>query len=305
MPDPITIFKGSTGLNMKIDPARLSFNPETGITDLAAAYNIDYDYTGRITRRKGYNQKIAVSAHSLFCERDAFFVTGTSLCLLYQDLSGYREIATVTEGARVSYAQVADMTFWVNGFEKGVIQNGVNSDWVKGDYYGPTSHRVLSDPPIGTIVRAFNGRMYIAMGSWLFYSDPFSLNAFDLSRGFLMFEGQIQMVAPVAGGIFVGTDIGVWYLSGNGPQRFEQRKVSTEPVFRGTDAKVNLASIGLAMLTEDRVNEGEGVMWTGPEGIYLGAPGGRTYHLSSRKITGLSATEGAGQIVNGRYICTL
>jgi hypothetical protein len=59
------------------------------------------------------------------------------------------------------------------------------------------------------------------------------------------------------------------------------------------------------MLTEDRVNEGEGVMWTGPEGMYLGAPGGRTYHLSSRKITGLSSTEGAGQIVNGRYICTL
>jgi hypothetical protein len=237
MPDPITIFKASAGLNMKVDPTRLSFNPETGITDLAAAYNIDHDFTGRISRRKGYDQKLDVSAHSLFCERDAFFVTGTSLCILYTDLSNYRGIATVTEGARVSYAQVADMTYWVNGFEKGVVKNGVNADWVKGDYYGPTSNRTLFDAPVGTIVRAFNGRMYVAMGSWLFYSDPFSLNAFDLARGFLMFEGQIQMVAPVAGGIFVGTDIGVWFLDGTGPQKFELKKVSAESVFRGITRK--------------------------------------------------------------------
>ena len=302
MTDPITIFKASAGLNMKIDPARLTFAPDTGIVDLAAAYNVDHDYSGRISRRKGYDQKLDVSAHSLFSGADTFFVTGTSLCLLYKDMSDYREIATVTEGAKVSYAQVGNMTFWVNGHEKGQIQNGENSDWVKGTYYGPTSQRTLSDPPIGTIVRAFNSRMYVAMGSWLFYSDPYSLNAFDLARGFFLFEYPISMVAPIDGGVFVGTEGGVWFLDGTGPQKFMQRKVSTEPVFRGTEAYVNLAEIGLSRLTEDKVDTGEGVLWTGPEGIFLGAPGGRTYHLSSRKITGLEATEGSGLVVNGRYI---
>ena len=34
MPEPITIFRGSIGLNVKIDPTRLHFDPATGMTDI-------------------------------------------------------------------------------------------------------------------------------------------------------------------------------------------------------------------------------------------------------------------------------
>ena len=305
MANPVTIFKASTGLDVKVDPTRLVFDPETGISSLAVAYNVDHDYTGRISRRKGFTStSITASCHSLFCEDgDALMVTGNTLCLVAPDLTGYRTIATVTEGAPVSYAQVAGMIFWVNGFEKGFVQNGVNHPWVRGEYYGPTSRRVLSDPPLGTIVRAHSGFMYVVTGSILWHSDPYSLNAFDLLRGFIPFQGQILMVRPVRGGVFVGTDQAVWFLDGNSPKDFRLYKASRSPVFARTDVLVDLSDMSPKDFLQNRT--GEAVIWTGPEGVSVGMPDGQVFHLTKDKLAPLSALTGAGQIMSGRYVCTL
>lgn len=305
MSKPITIFKASAGLNVKVDPVRLIFDPKTGITALQAAYNIEHDQTGRPSRRKGYDATdITGDCHSLFCQEGAALVAiGTSLCLVNPDLSGYRALATVTEGARVSYALVADTIFWVNGFEKGFVRAGVNNAWVMGDYYGPTSFRTLSDPPIGTIVAAFGGRMYIAAGPALFYSDAYSLNAFDLARGFLPFEAQVVMVRPVTGGMFVGTDKGAYFLNGTGPTRFQLIKVSNSPVIKGTDLEVDFAEIGFEELLQNRT--GKGVIWTSTAGIFLGTADGQAFNVTKDKLTEQSAAEGAAQIINGNYVVTL
>ena len=305
MAKPITIFRASSGLNVVVDPARLTFDPDTGVSALSAAYNITHDQTGRPSRRKGYDDTaITESCHSVFCEGgEALAAIGTSLCLIAPDLSGYRVLATITDGARVSYAQVDDTIFWVNGFEKGYVRNGANNSWVRGTYYGPTSLRRLSDPPIGTIVFAFNGRIYIVQGKALFYSDPFSLNAFDLARGFIPFEGQVTMARPVAGGVFVGTSEGAWFLAGTDAVKFQLVKISGSPVIAGTDAKVDFNTIGLDQLLQGRT--GEGVIWTSTAGIYLGTADGMVFNLTKDKLTERSATEGAALIIDGNYVVTL
>jgi hypothetical protein len=135
MATPITVFSGSTGLNTKLDPTRVRFDREAGISDLAVAYNIDHDASGRISRRKGYSATAVLSAvHSLWAATETgpcFFVTGTSLCELHTDYS-YTALATVTAGARVRYAQLANKTFWLNGFEKGLIQYSTAESWTAG-----------------------------------------------------------------------------------------------------------------------------------------------------------------------------
>lgn len=306
MANLIPIFRASTGLNTRIDPARLVFDPETGVTDLAVAYNIDHDYTGRVSRRKGFDETlITESCHSVFCDGgEALMVTGSNLCLIAPDLSGYTELATVTPGATMSYTQVADMIFWCNGFEKGYVKNGVNNAWVKGTYYGPTSRRVLSDPPTGTLVSSYAGRMYVVQGTAMFYSDPYSLNAFDLARGFFQFEGnQITLVNPVAGGMYVGTDQAVWFLSGNQPKTFKPIKAARSGVFTGTAAMVDLSDIAPKEFLQNRT--GEAVLWTGPEGVSIGMPDGQVFHLTKDKLDPLTGVQGAGAIINGRYIATL
>jgi hypothetical protein len=306
MANLIPVFNASTGLNTRIDPARIVFDPETGISDLAVAYNIDHDYTGRISRRKGFvATSVTDACHSLFCDTgEALMVMGTSMCLIAPDLSAYRGIATVTAGAPVSYAQVGNMIFWVNGFEKGYVQHGENHAWVKGTYYGPTSRRVLSDPPIGNLVASHAGRIYIASGSVLWISDAYSLNAFDMARGFFSFEGnEITMIKSVRAGMYVGTDQAVWFLHGNTPKTFQPVKAARSGAFKGTAAMVDLSDISPKEFLENRT--GEAVMWTGPEGISIGMPDGQVFHLTKDKIDPLAAVSGAGAIINGRYVCTL
>ena len=305
MGEPITIFRASSGLNVKVDPARIRFDPETGVTDLAVAVNVDHDQTGRISRRKGYNDTaITANCHSLFCEGgDALMVTGTSLYLVAPDLSSYRAIATVTAGARVSYAQVAGTIYWTNRFEKGVVSNGVNTPWVKGTYYGPSSNRVLSDPPAGSLIAYSKGHMFVADGSTLFFSDPYSLNAFDLARGFFQFEDDITMIRPVDGGVFVGTEFSTHFLSGPGPTKFRFTTLSGSSVIRGTDVPVDLSHLGYADYTQTRT--GEAAMWTGSEGIFLGTGDGQAFNLTKDKLFEQAAIEGAAQIINGRYVVSL
>lgn len=305
MANPVTVFKASAGLNTQLDPNRLIFDAETGITELAVAYNVDHDYTGRVSRRKGFaSTAITDSCHSLFCDGgDALFVTGTGLCLLFPDVSGYQTVATVTEGAAVSYAQVAGTIYYVNGFEKGYVAAGTNHAWTKGTYYGPTSDRTLSDPPIGTLIAAIDGRIYIAQGSVLFYSDPYSLNAFDLARGYFQFESDVTMVRKVTEGIFVGTASCVWFLRGTSPKNYRLIKASRSPVYKGTDVLVELADLTPKEFLQNRT--GEAVMWTGPEGVTIGMPDGQVNFLTRDKIDELSAIKGGGAVINGRYVCTL
>ena len=125
------IFRGSSGLNVNVDPTRIFFDPESGISDLAAAYNVDHDRTGRISRRKGYTKVNDTAFHSIFYGgSDIIGVTGTSLCVLSNGLAEYRVIDTVTADAKLSCVQLADAICWVNGHEKGFIRNGVSYPWV-------------------------------------------------------------------------------------------------------------------------------------------------------------------------------
>lgn len=305
MGKPFTIFTSSNGLNTQVDPVRLTFNAKTGVTELAAAYNIEHDETGRPSRRKGYQSTgINRACHSLFCQGgDALGVIGTDLCLIAPDLNSARFLETVTEGAPVSYAQVADRIYWMNGYQKGYVHGGMNASWIKGGYYGPTSKRVLSDPPIGTIVRYHAGHMYVAQANILWYSDPFNLHAFDLARNFFSFESNLSMVEPVTAGIYVGDDKAVYFLSGAGPQKFQMSKKTTAAAIKGTAVRIDLSQVGFDVLLQGSQNEG--VLWASSAGIYLGTAEGAIFNLTKYKLGELSAAKGTAHVFNGKYVVCL
>lgn len=304
MAKPLTIFRASMGLNMKADPTRIAYDKEAGVQDLAVAYNVDHDHTGRIDRRKGFAVTSRTeNIHSMWCDGGpCLFVTGSSLCSLAADFT-YTALATVTPGAKVSYNQVLDTAFWANGYEKGQVVNNENNAWVIGTYSGPDTKRQLSDPPIGTIVAAHSGHMYIAKGEFLFFSEPYSFSAFDLARGFLPIGSQIRMVRPVEGGLFVGTHKAVYFLPGNDPTKFTFQKVLDSPVIKGTDRNLDLSTIGWEQLRQNQT--GDGAIWTCHAGICLGMPNGQVFNLTYKKLTERSALSGSGLIMGDRYVALL
>jgi len=291
----ISIFRGSTGLNTKIDPARL-YSKE-GIKDLAVAADVDVTDTGRISRRKGYTERASIESHSLFCDKGkCLFVSGTSLYELLPDYS-YTVLAAVTANKRVSYTEINERIYWCNGTEKGYITDKNNS-WVKGNYIGPTSKRTLSDPPTGTIVEYYKNRMYVAQENVLWYSEPGAFGAFDLARGFFQWATEIRMVRAVDNGIFVSTEKNTYLLLGRSPLQFEQVKVAGFPAIKHSDCKLN------GYLSESGIIEGTGqsAMWVSPQGVCYGGNDGFR-NLTIDKIANFSTGRtGSGLVYNNKFL---
>jgi len=301
MSSPITIFSGSNGLNTKVDPARLRFDPKTGVQGLAVAVNVNIDPTGRVGRRKGFSATVRTeSIHSLWCDGGAcLFITGTSLCQLHPDYS-YSVVATVFKGAAVSYFQVEGRSYWMNGHEKGYIENVVNNPWVQGTYVGPATTRQLSGPPIGHLVAYDFGHVYIAQGPVVWYSEPFNLNAFDLSRNYLPFEDRVSMLRPLpAGGMWVSTGKQTFFLPGTNPRETGPLKKADYPAIEHTDALIDLAKIGAGEMS------GIGAIWTSTEGICIGSSDGQMINLTQRRISYPRSIFGAGICFDDRYVATL
>lgn len=306
MPE-VVFFRGTTGLNTRTDPARLRYDQETGVQDLAVAYNVDIDDTGRISRRKGYTQKASGSSHSLFAADDVcLFVSGTSLKQLHADYSS-SVLATVTSGARMSYAAVNKQVYYVNGIDKGIFEDGSVSAWTysSGSYVGPETTREFSGPPNGSIVEHYNGRVYVVQANYAFYSEPIAYSMFDLVRGYVPFEKNILMFRAVADGIWVGTTDGVEFLGGSDPKEFRRVEVADYAPIQYSD----VAFHGRMVTTTDGtpivdVSAGDAaVMWLSREGVCYGGPGGTFQNLTKHKIATLpEGNAGSGVVIDGRYI---
>lgn len=304
MTDPITIFRASKGLNTKADPARI-YSSKEGITDLAVAGDIDITDTGRISRRKGYTQQISgISAHSLFCDGgDCLFVTGTNLCILNSDYS-YDVLTAVHANARMAYVQINDQIYYCNGYQKGIIEDKNVKSWELGEYVGPPTRRHLVDPPIGTKLAYYNGRVFVVQGDVIWYSEPGYFGAFDLARGFLWYPSSIRMVRPVDDGMYISTSTQTFFVSGSNPLEFTQTKVADYPAIQWTDIKLS----GRLVFNQDGgktivETNGLSAMWMSEQGICYGGPSGNFYNLTFDKIasfpTGLT---GSGLVHNGRYV---
>ena len=122
MPRKFRLFTGSTGLNNKIDPARLRYDSKTGVQELAACVNVEIDDARRVSRRKGCTKRVSGDCHSLWSDgADCMVVKDDALCVLHTDYST-TPIRSVTPGARVSYCQVDNVIYYANGFERGKVK---------------------------------------------------------------------------------------------------------------------------------------------------------------------------------------
>ncbi len=290
---PVTLLNAARGLNNAVDPTRL----EAG--EQAAAVNVDIDATGRINRRLGYVQKRAEPSHSLFCDGgDCLFVSGDTLYRLHPDYSREALRTGLTENAPLSCAQVADSIYYVNGFEKGRVPTGAaHTDWVAGDYVGPTTIKAFSDPPLGHLVSFFGGRVLVARGEVIWFSEPFAYGWFNLAKNWVSEAERITMLAPVEGGLFVGTTRSTLFYAGQEMTELTRLvKIPYAPI-EGTLAYAPGQHLGVEA---DRV-----ALWTTDQGLFAGGPGGSLVHLTDNKLVLPPATRGAGLVYNHKYVTML
>ena len=143
----------------------------------------------------------------------------------------------------------------------------------------PAEQRRLDPPPAGNGLALFRGRVYITVGSYLIYSDPFRPEHFDLAGGFIPFEHDIEIVAPVEAGIYVAAG-GTMFLRGTDPDQFQIDQILHYGAVPGTAVDIPNTS---------------GVMWMSTLGAVMGDASGNAQNVQEQNVAvGVSNTLGDG-----------
>lgn len=151
----------------------------------------------------------------------------------------------------------------------------------------PLKTQFIDQAPQGELLQLYNGRIYMAVGNFLYYSEPHAYEWFDMSTNFLGFTSSITNVMPVDDGIYVLADK-LYFLDGSGPESFRQRERETYKGVKRTAVKI----IGSDVVLE---NIPTGLKWlfTSDKGIILVGAGGLVFNLTEKNVMLDKSSEGA------------
>lgn len=332
--EPTTVFIGARGLVTKRDPVRV--RNEDGLAELPQAVNVDIADNSRASRRPGHVKKSSVGGHSLSEDTDPpLFVSSDGyLSRLNTDFSS-DQLAKLEkpDNRRMRYVQVpTGEIYFGNEHDKGYFVPGTNTvyPWVtsledlsatladieqlKTQYfngeidfaeYSSGAEEALRDaeahynsplPP--RHLEFYRGRLYIAYDSFILFSYPWIFDWFDLADNYIPFDSQVSMLRRTVDGLFVGTQTGVDFLGGTGPDEFSFNRVSDEPPVEHTDVRVRGQDVSQEM-------RGDAAMFTSKEGLCLAGPGGSFTDFTKLDIDLPPANEGSAIAYNGAYLSLL
>lgn len=146
----------------------------------------------------------------------------------------------------------------------------------------------LAPMPPGDFVRGSRGRLYVATGDTLVFSDAMRPRLTDPRTNFIKFTGDIRFVEPVDAGIYVGDSAGVWWLAGTDPSKFTVLHVSESvPVKRSS---LIVASADLPEQFRD--SEHDCAVWLSSHGYVVGSPDGKVTPLHPERVRLAADLEG-------------
>lgn len=144
----------------------------------------------------------------------------------------------------------------------------------------PCTTQNLAYLPGGHLVRAQGGRLFVANGSTLWYSEPLRPHLTAPRRNFVEFVGRIRLLEFVGEGAYVGDERGVWWLSGNDPAQHALRLASDAvPV-----AMSGLTTASHALKVGGSASGGDAALWLSSHGHMLGTADGQVTALNSDRI---------------------
>ena len=160
----------------------------------------------------------------------------------------------------------------------------------------PLKTQFISQAPEGELLALYNGRVYMAKGGTLWYSEPHSFEWFSIGSNFIQFPGNITNVMPVEDGIFVTADK-LYFLEGNDPENFRQR---VREIYKGIK-RTAVEIIGSDILLE---NIPTGLKWlfSSNKGIIMVGQGGMVFNLTEKNVMIDTSDEGTAIFRSDRGI---
>jgi hypothetical protein len=268
-------WKSFKGLNTRQRPEELK--PE----ELSIARNVDIDDAGRLTRRDGYDDISTLTGnyHSLWSDGSiCLVVKGGNLYQVNTDWSETTLRINVGDST-MAYVSVNGTVYYTNGVVIGYIEDGTDKAFTD-----PGVTFKISPPP-GQIIRHFNGRLYIAKGPVLWFTDAMAFGRVDTRTGFKQFPSDIRTIRPVDGGLFISDADETFFMSGPSPDKASLKTVGKAAI-TGSDLSIQ------GRLFSKEI-QGSVAFFTTEDGICMGMSDGTVISMTSSTYKLPSAKRGA------------
>lgn len=150
----------------------------------------------------------------------------------------------------------------------------------------------IKPAPLGDLIAYYNGRVYIAVGSTIFASEPFSYEWFRLHKDFIQLDSKVTMMMPVQTGIYVGTETGVFYLGGSDISAFKltEKEICTPVMYSNV-------LIPSGYIRIDNTPLGPKWLFTSSEGMFVAMNQGVMFNVTAEHVMFPKGTEGAAAFI--------
>lgn len=173
----------------------------------------------------------------------------------------------------------------------------------------PLMTQFKSPPPAGSIVRYYNGSMYVVVGDAVYRSDPYELELFKLDQNYLRFPGPVVLFECVNDGIYVATpDVPgedseaageTFYLAGADPSK--SVRVFDHGAIPGTATVTDAGFLEGSVQGDTEGMQGRpAVLWASRFGICAGFDGGVVQNYTEAKYSFPVAQRGVGMVRQDR-----
>jgi len=159
------------------------------------------------------------------------------LCFTYSDVSGREGGATDAQSVIVAANGIITITGLPAAFPTGVnslviyLSNPNDPILYRATklYTPATSYVFTSSPaltgrcmtrmlkplPAGAELAFVNGRMHVAVGNYLFYSEPYMPGLYRPESGFIPFVDLVTMIESTPNSLYIGTTRDIFFVTGN------------------------------------------------------------------------------------------
>ena len=227
--------------------------------------------------------------------------SGACPVVLMRSISGGIDIQSIPQSTDTGVAYIIVYLSPANTsslYRFTIVAHGTTSMIIRGGDVGsgpPLMTEFLNSPPTGQLIENYNGRIYIAAGDVLWYTNPYQYEHVDYRFNYMHFDGRISMLKAVDNGLWVGAG-GLAHFVGGEDALNESAPMGIRfsyayPAIEGTA----LVADGKLFGKGDIV--GKVAVWTSKNGICVGTSDGTLLNATEKRFKPKDVSQGVATLV--------
>lgn len=186
------------------------------------------------------------------------------------------------------------------GYTKRLYWADADSELFRLDGIGRQCDTIgLIPMPAGTMLTWHAGRLWVAVGNMVYYSQSLRYGLCDPGYNYIEVPGEITALGAVTGGLYVCTADTVWFYDGTDPDKMTSYMTSNLGAIYGTQFNASIETINPEMFGAAGTQLGIGDVfgWLSTQGLVIAMPGGIVRDLRSDNVRIPDAAEGVTSLI--------